>query len=960
MQETAELIFKVQTHGIDALDKAAGTVKQVSLETKYGATSLQTFEKILGVVVKSGESYRSALEAISKSGKELDKTTVQIAKDLLEQDRAFKQATVAAEKATKESEQRFREFASNVKGAIQNPFNAAGEAVEGMLLKLGPTGAIAIGAAAGLGIAAKAAFDLSAATGSLAEEHLNLSERTGLSVKEVGTFSGAAQIAGVNIGAIVASMRTFSQALSENSAEGKKGKQALQELGVEALDVQGHIRPMGDLWLDIADAISKIENPAERARLAMALFGRGGLELMPLLRGNFRELTKEVEALGYAFTEDGAKKAAAYDDALGKLELKWQSLKRALGEKIIGIIDITFPSLLNGDAPARDPITGRPLGGESYDRKSRTNSDELSGVVIANLRKRGGTFTQQDYRDELERVRSEEAYRKYDGPRSESRSERARSVRDLTEGGNLLSGLERSYSGSEAGRQGRLGEVNAEIDKLRSSLLARDGKGLASEVGPQIEKLKKLEAERDAIQRNIEGQKQYSSAVQEAQQFVEQATNAHLTGIAKIIRERDRLTGQLRGGDPLTGQVNAAAAGQVADEVKRIQGEARKALSETEKTADADRTRRMEWSAKAFGEAMRKEMGGDSEAIRALEKSLNDVDREQKQAEREREHAERERQQAEKQHEREMLQLRKEREQIARNEASDLYRSLRSGQGFGGYMAGKAEQFGEQVFTNATAPIFERMGDQLAGSLGGSELLKGTIFGSRSTPVDKNTDATEKNTKATERLEKTLSRTGGAAAGASGSGYSGDLTSDLLTFGSDVTGITGQSGKSTARMGRLDSAIFSAAGMLGVYQGLAQGGGRGISNAISSGLSTAAAIPGPQQPFMMAGALIAGFVGNLFGDPKVERAQKMDAFLAASRYQAPTAINRVTDMAGNAIHYDYAGNARTSAPTIVVQVQALDSQSFLDRSGDIADAVAAAMGDGHKIATVVQRTVAPL
>lgn len=922
--ETLELLFKIQSQGIDALDKAAGTVKNVSLETKYGADNLARFEKVLGLVTKSGESYKTALDQISKSGKELDKTTVQIAKDLLEQDKAFQKSTAAAEKAAKEQDEHFRNLAGSVKGAIQNPFNAAGDAVEGLLTRLGPTGTIAIGAAVGLGIAAKAAYDLSAATGALAEEHLNLSERTGLSVQEVGTFSGAAQLAGVNIGAIVAAMRTFSQALSDNSEEGKKGKAALRELNVEALDMNGHLRPMGELWLDIADSISKVESPTERARLAMALFGRGGLELMPLLRGNFRELTKEVEALGIAFTEEGAKRAAAYDDALGKLELRWQALKRAMGEKVIGVIEILWPGATGGDGQQKgtpsnffyNPSTGK------FEYRTQAEQKNLSqaGSALSSMLNPQPT--------EFERMM------------------------DLGRGGAMLSDLERSYGRSDSGRQGRIAELNKEIETLRGSLLARDGKGLASEVGPEISRLKKLEAERDSIQRSMESHKAYALVVREAQSYIEQSDLAQLSNIEKIIRKRDELIAKVRNSPQLAAEVASAGNSQIGTEVQKIIREARSALANTEKQIDDDRGRRMDFQAKQFGENLRKAIAGDSEAIRELERSLNEIERAQREADRER-------QQAEREHEREMLRLRKERTQMAREEARDLYQSLRNGRGLGGYFGGLAERTGETIFTNATAPAMERLGDQLSGAFGGSELLKGTIFGSRAnTPVDKNTDATERNTKATERLEKTIRGANGGTGGIGG--FSGDLMSDLLTFGSDVNGITGNGGKGggagAKKLSTLDTAVFAGAGLFGVYQGLRQGGGRGISSAISSGLGAAAMIPGPQQPFIAAGALIAGFVSNLFGDSREEREAEQRAMLEGNRYREPAGVSRFTDLYGGNIDYDSRGNARVTT-SITVNIDAMDAKSFMDRKEEITDAVNSMVRKGHGLGDTVREIV---
>ncbi|MCX6622022.1 MAG: hypothetical protein NTY38_13325 [Acidobacteria bacterium] len=115
------------------------------------------------------------------------------------------------------------------------------------------------------------------------------------------------------------------------------------------------------------------------------------------------------------------------------------------------------------------------------------------------------------------------------------------------------------------------------------------------------------------------------------------------------------------------------------------------------------------------------------------------------------------------------------------------------------------------------------------------------------------------------------------------------------------------------------------------------------------------------KPFLSGMPLVSGLI-SLFsggGDPETPA--------PITKYSLPAAVQvnaglfqggRVMD----AIDYSQGGNARMagasllpnpSAPTVVVQVQAMDSQSFLDRSDDIADAVRKALLNSHPLGDVL-------
>jgi len=66
-------------------------------------------------------------------------------------------------------------------------------------------------------------------------------------------------------------------------------------MGIAVRDQSGNLRRSEDLLADVADAFARIEDPAERVRLALKLFDSEGVALVNLLRNGSGALEKMRE-----------------------------------------------------------------------------------------------------------------------------------------------------------------------------------------------------------------------------------------------------------------------------------------------------------------------------------------------------------------------------------------------------------------------------------------------------------------------------------------------------------------------------------------------------------------------------------------------------------------------------------------------------------------------------------------
>ncbi len=164
-------------------------------------------------------------------------------------------------------------IATNAITSLASTIGKVGSGVPGIML----TGA-AVASVGTAAVAAAAAWAGLAIGGAHVVEELEFThEKLGISIADLQTLKYAGEAVDVPLQTMVRGFRTFEKALADNSGHMSAAQIALKNLGVTSKDPK-------EALLQVADAISKIEDPTVRAADASALFGsRMGLQLMPLL-----------------------------------------------------------------------------------------------------------------------------------------------------------------------------------------------------------------------------------------------------------------------------------------------------------------------------------------------------------------------------------------------------------------------------------------------------------------------------------------------------------------------------------------------------------------------------------------------------------------------------------------------------------------------------------------------------
>src|SRR5688572_20395099 len=140
--------------------------------------------------------------------------------------------------------------------------------------------------------------------------------------QELQRLEFAAGTAGIEMGALRASLQKFNKTAAQ-SAGGKGASDTFKKLGVELKNQDGSLKTSTQLFEESGAAISKIEDPIERAGLASDLFGRSYAKLLPLFaegEEGIKKLKAEADALGFVFDDAFLNQSDEINDNLTKLK----------------------------------------------------------------------------------------------------------------------------------------------------------------------------------------------------------------------------------------------------------------------------------------------------------------------------------------------------------------------------------------------------------------------------------------------------------------------------------------------------------------------------------------------------------------------------------------------------------------------------------------------------------------
>ena len=245
-----------------------------------------------------------------------------------------------AKAGLKEAEGAFGKFRTSINqadgamGKFQAGASSALSAVKANALGLSAAAGAAIVA---FGVKSVMAFqDLALSAGKFADS-------TGLTVDQASRFMEVAGDLGIEAGSVEGALNRLNRAAASGAKEFGEIGAAIVRTSSGAVDVQ-------KTFLNVQDALRRIEDPAKKAQVATALLGKGWMSMSELINQGSVQLTNSLNSVAEAKVIDEAEleKARNFRNALDELKDRGEELALSLGESLVPALTDIAGLLVDG------------------------------------------------------------------------------------------------------------------------------------------------------------------------------------------------------------------------------------------------------------------------------------------------------------------------------------------------------------------------------------------------------------------------------------------------------------------------------------------------------------------------------------------------------------------------------------------------------------------------------------
>lgn len=209
-----------------------------------------------------------------------------------------------------------------------------------------------------------------------ADEMGKLSQKLGIGVKDLAGLKFAAEQSGTSIEGVATGTRNLSRYMVENGDK-------LNQYGITATDANGAL-------LQLADQFGRMPDGVQKTALAMQIFGKSGLDMIPLLNSGadgLRDLMQRGQEL-VPVSDEMARKAAEFNDKMDDLSASFKTVSYDIAETMLPALTKLIDEFRDGKKIAGGFFESLRLFGFGIDPfKGTVGNIQKIGAELAALRK---------------------------------------------------------------------------------------------------------------------------------------------------------------------------------------------------------------------------------------------------------------------------------------------------------------------------------------------------------------------------------------------------------------------------------------------------------------------------------------------------------------------------------------------------------------------------------------------
>ena len=225
--------------------------------------------------------------------------------------------------------------------SIQKDLSEVGKSVETSSKKMAVDwGDMAKKSALAVTAVTGALFALVKKTADYGDELWKTSQKTGIAVETLSGLKLAADKSDLSLQGLAMGMARLARLVVEANQGGKEQAAILERIGVTATDTTGKMKPMDALMGEVADKFKDMPDGVEKTAMAMDIFGKSGMEMIPLLNlgsAGLKKEREEAERLGLVMSGDTAKASEAFNDELTTLNKALLGVVLTIGKELLPV-----------------------------------------------------------------------------------------------------------------------------------------------------------------------------------------------------------------------------------------------------------------------------------------------------------------------------------------------------------------------------------------------------------------------------------------------------------------------------------------------------------------------------------------------------------------------------------------------------------------------------------------------
>lgn len=218
--------------------------------------------------------------------------------------------------------------------------------------------------ASGIGTAAKWGAGLVAAAGSGAAALYGVANKAASAMDAIDKGSAKIGISktayqewsyvlgqnGMDISKLETGMKSLVTAMDGAASGTESQKEKFDALGLSIYDSTGKLKDQETMLNEALYALAGMENGTEKARLATELFGKAGVEMMPMLNGGaegMKALTDRAHELGLVVSDEAVTAGVVLGDTIADVQQSFGAIVNKIGVEVMPIIQTLLDWVLS-------------------------------------------------------------------------------------------------------------------------------------------------------------------------------------------------------------------------------------------------------------------------------------------------------------------------------------------------------------------------------------------------------------------------------------------------------------------------------------------------------------------------------------------------------------------------------------------------------------------------------------